>query len=287
MSVKTKVIILSMATASLIFYQNCSQNFESSTVKSAQAYCLLGFRSRCRRWLVFYKLLSGGLVSSDQGMTWQKLSPSPSAGFHHPMVERLSENRLAMIGLSTGTNILGISLDGGLSWSTPPTLQVPWLKAIKEGNGRMVALGYLAPTSGTPVSYSAVSLDQGKTWTIQQHSEFSANWANLLFTGTQFIAWSSGKRWHSNDGVTWASSNVMIGTTPSAFGGPTAYNPTTKTFARILGGWGNNYARQKAYRSLDGIIWHELSSTAFKGGHPIRKMINAQMDTAYCPVTGL
>ncbi len=236
---------------------------------------------------LLFLLWNGGIISANQGDTWQTFAMQPSKGFDHPSVEKIADNRLAMIGRASGVNKVGISLDGGLTWNLPATLQVTWLKSIIEGNGRMVGIGYLEPMGLPPVSYSAISTDQGATWMIREQTGLNANWGHLIFDGSRFVTWSSGKRWHSTDGLSWTSSAVMIGDRASNFSGPTAFNPTTGTYARILGGWGNNYARQKAYRSGDGIIWQELPASAFNGGHPVGEMIHGQMDTAFCQGSGM
>lgn len=228
----------------------------------------------------------GGVFSDDLGETWQSFVTSPMKDFDHPWLTRM-RRKIAMIGRPTGTNKVSISLDAGKTWNLVMQLQSEkWIKNMEEGKDRMVAVGYLEPTGLPVISYSAISLDQGATWTIKEQTGLSANWENLIFDGNQFITWSSGKRWHSPDGLAWTSSNVMIGDKLSNFTGPTAFNPETKTFARILGGWGNNYSKQKAYRSADGIVWEELPSTAFKGGHPIRSLVHGKMDAAYCQGEG-
>jgi hypothetical protein len=227
-------------------------------------------------------LWKGGLLSGDLGTTWQSYTNPPMRGFDHPSVTRLND-KFVLIGRSSGTNKIGISLDQGLTWSLPPGIQVEGVKSIEEGGGRMVAIGFREPT-GLPVeSFSAVSLDNGQTWAIKQQTGLAVEWSQLIYDGQKFVAFGSGKRWTSVDGVNWDGISMVVpGLNPLYFSGPTAYNPATGTYARITSRWGNFYDKQKAYRSADGITWELLPATAFKGGHPIRDMTLGQMDEAYC-----
>ena len=65
--------------------------------------------------------------------------------------------------------------------------------------------------------------------------------------------------------------------------GPISFDPSMGTYVLILGVWGNFYDKQKAFRSTDGgLTWQTLSTTAFRGGHPINDITLGEMEQAYC-----
>lgn len=221
----------------------------------------------------------GGGLSLNQGMTWQRYAVSPIDGaLDHPQLLRVG-NKFALLGRDTGAVRFSLSLDQGVNWIRPASLQVDWLKDIEEGNGRMVVVGY-----SNSVSYSAISTDNGLTWTARTQTAMNgARLEYLVFTGTQFVSWGAGKRWTSADGLTWIAANMNVeNLNPDWMEGQVAYNPTTGTYVRIHDSWNGYYGMQKAYRSSDGITWQMVPPTAFKGGHPIRNMVLGKMEPRFC-----
>ncbi|MBY0384734.1 hypothetical protein K2X05_06205, partial [bacterium] len=107
---------------------------------------------------------------------------------------------------------------------------------------------------------------------------------SIVFNGTNFIGWGDGKVYLSSDGLTWMQSAMQLNgmAAPWWIEGPISFNPRTGTYVLITSVWGNFYAKQKAYRSKDGVRWDELSATAFKGGHPLGHAVLGQVDSSSC-----
>jgi len=119
------------------------------------------------------------------------------------------------------------------------------------------------------------------TWTGQELLPGKSWAANVVFNGKEFVNWSDGKRYVSDDGVKWTETPMTTGSFNSkVWEGNVAVNPRTGTYVAILSVWGNNYEKQKAYRSRDRITWEELDAEHFQGGHPIGKIILAWMSRA-------
>lgn len=222
-----------------------------------------------------------GVVSPDFGTTWQNHPNSPRQNFSHPWIKR-SSDIIAMIGRAGGVNKIGFSMNGGRTWNMPATLQnEQWIRTFEVGAGRLVLVGY----AGSPaVSYSAISDNNGATWTIRAQTGISAEWEDLFYDGTKFVTFASGRRWISTNGLDWTSVPVTVaGMNAASVHGPISFDPSTGTYVRILGNWGSFYDRQKAFRSTDGgLTWQTLSATAFRGGHPIRDIKLGEMEAVYC-----
>ena len=223
-----------------------------------------------------------GIVSPDLGVTWQNHPNSPKQNFAHPWIKR-SGDVIAMIGRPTGTNKISFSLNGGRNWSLPAVLQnEQWIKTFVEGAGRLVVVGYLDTTP--VVSYAAISDNNGVSWTIRQQSGILAQWEDVFYDGAKFVTFASGRRYVSTNGLDWTSVPFTVaGMNAASMRGPISFDPSTGTYVVILGVWGNFYDKQKAFRSTDGgLTWQTLSSTAFRGGHPIRDITLGEMEAVYC-----
>jgi hypothetical protein len=222
-----------------------------------------------------------GIVSPDLGVTWQNHPNSPKRNFEHPWIVR-SGDVIAMIGRPTGANKISFSFNGGRNWSLPAALQSErWIKTFVEGAGRLVVVGH---SENPTVSYSAISDNNGASWMIRQQGGIAAPWTDVFYDGTRFVTFASGRRYVSNNGLDWTSAPLTVaGMSAASFEGPISFDPSTGTYVRILGVWGNFYDRQKAFRSTDGgLTWQTLSATAFRGGHPIRDITLGVMEEAYC-----
>ena len=89
-----------------------------------------------------------------------------------------------------------------------------------------------------------------------------------LWTGTEFWVYSGAKLFKSPDGQAWTSldiepKNIAIG--------PVARSPSG-TLVAANDGWMVWYEKQQFFRSIDGVHWELLPTTAFTGSHPINYM---------------
>jgi hypothetical protein len=130
------------------------------------------------------------------------------------------------------------------------------------------------------------STDNGLTWSSTSIPSVSME-SRLLWTGSQFIAWSNGKVHRSPDGATWTSTptqrRVNGAINGSVMVGPVAVSPQG-TFAAVRGGWQTWYEQQRFYRSTDGVVWDELPDPAYTKGHPMTQMVwGLARKSAVCP----
>ncbi len=251
-----------------------SQNaFQWQTLRNVQGNGLTFINN------VLYVNASGGLRSTDMGTTLVSVASGGLQNISFPKVSRVS-NFMIAVGRNDGPTRFAISRDQGLSWSYPSSMQVTWIKKMVASNNRMVIIGH----NGSATSYSATSTDNGITWTVREQPMRDLYWEQLIFDGEKFISWGNGQRWISFDGLNWMGQAFSVeNLTGQPFNGPIEYNPLTKTTVMITSNWGNYYNRQKAYRSIDGgLSWSLLSSTAYRGGHPIAAIVYGEVDSSIC-----
>ena len=124
--------------------------------------------------------------------------------------------------LSGGTSCLARSTDG-VTWTNPTIGTQIGVYSLSYGNGVWVAAG----SDGSLVSpqfASAVSSDNGVTWTSTIHSSFgSGSFQSLVFANGAFFASSSTSGvFKSTDGITWVQqSSLPAGIVDFAFGNQT------------------------------------------------------------------
>lgn len=228
---------------------------------------------------ILYVNWQNGFRSSDGGVTLVPVSTGGLQNLSFPRVRRVGSLMVA-VGRNDSSQRFAISRDQGLSWSSPATMQVPWIKKVVSGGNRLVVIGH----NNSAVSYSATSTDNGVTWTLREQTMRDLYWEQLVFDGEKFISWGNGQRWISFDGLNWMGQAFTVqNLSGQPFNGPIAYNPVTKSLSMITNNWGNYYSRQKAYRSIDGgLTWSLLPTAAFRGGHPIAEMIYGEVDRSVC-----
>jgi hypothetical protein len=123
-----------------------------------------------------------------------------------------------MVG-QTGTGSARRSTDEGATWANitlPSTFSNAW-RDVAYGDGKWIAV---AAYTGGSNAQSAVSTNNGNTWTAVNLGQFEYN--EIVYTGNYFVttALASGRIAYSTDGTSWTT-NSNIGTP----GGHIAYNP--------------------------------------------------------------
>lgn len=189
----------------------------------------------------------------------------------NPLVTTVGDKVFAF-GRAQGAVDLAISRDGGMSFNSVSGFNGDWAGSFVEANGVIVALA----KENLP-GVVARSVDDGRTWVSIRIAGLSERWSsNIVHNGSQFVAWAQNRRWVSSDGVAWTSTPLSS----VSWSGVVAYNPKTATYVAIDSD--ENYANQHAYRSKDGIVWSQLDSAHFRGGHPIRKVIVGEIESSSC-----
>jgi hypothetical protein len=221
-----------------------------------------------------------GFLSNDQGLTWINNNMNPLQGFDHAKTYR-TQDKIVSMGNANGSKTFALSADGGKNWQYPATLQVGWLRKVVHGAANQIVVIGVLETSN--VGYSAVSLDDGLTWIIKQQGQ-GLDWNNLHYAKNKFVSWANDKFWQSSDGLNWTATNIIVdeNVNKKLPYGISSYNPATGTFVFISNVWAGYYDKQKAYRSTDGIHWYELSTSNFKGGHPLNDIVLGKIETKYC-----
>jgi len=103
----------------------------------------------------------------------------------------------------------------------------------------------------------------GESWTFAQVAERFTS--PPLWTGTAFWIYAGAQRFSSADGQNWVSEdtepkNIAIGALARSDSG---------TLVAANDGWQVWYEKQQFFRSVDGLKWELLPTTAFTGSHPI------------------
>jgi len=188
-----------------------------------------------------------------------------------------------LVSAGDGANIdFAYSRDRGATWAhaTQPdgsSIAACGAAAPVEGNGVFVTLRNDA--AGTTICRST---DSGRTWTVTTDSNMHVDTAPL-WTGSEFMAWETGRVYRSADGATWTGAD-----TQTRFEGALSRGPTigpiamssSGTFVSVRGGWQTWYEQQRFYRSTDGVVWEQLPDAAYEKGHPMTEIIFGLAETS-------
>ncbi|MCM8542730.1 MAG: glycoside hydrolase [Lentisphaeraceae bacterium] len=212
--------------------------------------------------------------STNQGKSWTELKDDLRMD-GHPFIKSAGGKLFAT---ARGDGQFKMSNDAGKTWKLLPDVKAGWTDSIVEGNGILVSTGTRREKDKPDMAYTARSTDGGLTWIGQELIQGKRWSANIVFNGKEFVNWADGKCYKSEDGIKWEGKKMSTGSFNSKYwGANVSVNPKTGTYVAILNVWGNHYEKQKAYRSKNGIKWLELKNDKFKGGHPIGKIILAQI----------
>lgn len=205
------------------------------------------------------------LSSIDSGVSFTKL-PNPGLGFTNGRATAYVNN--VFLGLSD--NGMALSTDLGKTWkinkSAGACTSGVGNKGIAGGGGTIV----LVKENG---SYCR-STDGGATFTSGQIG--TGPLSQVIWTGNEFMVWGGGRRFSSQDGLTWQTAalvpaNVKI----------TAVARSNKgTFVSVQQSWNAWYEKQTFLRSDDGLNWQRLPAGAFNGSHPIEYIVYGNVATS-------
>ena len=212
------------------------------------------------------KVLAGARnprISAD-GVAWTELAEVPLDIWNIREVAFAPHEggRFVLVGNDGAVRQIAVSSNDGASWDlpkVPDACDVSFYRAggIAHGNGVLLV------TDGG--AHVCRSVDGGATWTAGDLG--GGIESQLLWTGKEFMGWGGGTLRRSADGVSWTaqaiSPNVNIGSAAVSDDG---------VFVAVGGGWDTWYAKQKFFRSDDGVTWQELAAGSFVGSHPITAM---------------
>ena len=229
--------------------------------------------------------------SDDLGLTWQTngtIDVSNGANTIWNVRGGVAGGGVFLVTAQDGTNFdFQFSNDRGVSWQRP-TLQA---------GGRVDLCGAGHPAYGGGVFVTTTWSQAMNATVVCRSSDGAATWTSTtltdniesrtLWTGTEFLAWSSGKVHRSPDGITWTSTNTQTRSNAGLSGGPNIGAVARNehgTFVGVKGGWQVWYEQQRFYRSTDGVVWDELAPGQYKQGHPVTAMVAGFASrSATCP----
>ncbi len=206
--------------------------------------------------------------STDFGDTWVEGGESMLSVFN---VRRagFGDGRFVMVGEDGGMRDVVLSDDLGVSWRHAESMPSACGASVQTRGGIVAGGGTTLILGGDGVACASTD---GQTFVESSiGTEVSSQ---LVWNGTEFVAWSRGQVHRSADGVTWNSSDMSPGGITL---GAVAYGDGS--YVGVRGGWQVWYEDQVFYRSSDGTNWAEAD--AFVGSHPIRFMAYGQ--AARCP----
>jgi photosystem II stability/assembly factor-like uncharacterized protein len=222
-------------------------------------------------------------MSTDDGKTFTSIPASMHADFDVHGLTRVGDT---IIAIANGGGAILLTSDGGKTWSKPDAFPLDG-GAVSESSfargpsGSIVAVGAKVVKDQPTVAFALRSTDGGKTWTRKElftSADGSGSFRQLVFTGSELVTFSDGQKWSSADGVAWSSKPVVTGLAVQE--GPVAW--ANGTFVSIRAAWDNFYEKQRAFRSADGITWEQLDAAHFKGGHPLSRIVVAEVDANVC-----
>ncbi|MEM7135675.1 MAG: hypothetical protein AAF500_03800 [Myxococcota bacterium] len=200
--------------------------------------------------------------SDDQGSTWDD---SGSTALNVWNVRRAgfvpSHGGRFLMAASDSSAEITVSADGD-DWSLPTSIPSSCGGGMQTdggfayGNGTIVAIG--------SDSIACRSTDGGATWTSTTIGGTITS--QIVWNGSEFMVWGSGKLYRSMNGSSWSSMNTSPGNLRL---GPVAVS-NDGTLVAVRGGWQVWYGDQEFYRSTDGVNWQTLAAGQFVGSHPIR-----------------
>jgi len=194
--------------------------------------------------------------SDDLGQTWHDTASVPLDGWNVRSAGYGGGTFYMAASGSNGNEM--VYSDDGVSWSKPESAPAGCGGggSFAYGNGIMI---WMNGSSGAP----CVTSDNGRNWTQNNIGE---NASSVVFNGTHFMVWQSGKRHRSADGVNWTTTDMN----PNLSLEHAAVADDGSAYVGVKQSWGNYYDQQEFYYSSDGINWTESSS--YTGGHPVRSM---------------
>jgi hypothetical protein len=156
-----------------------------------------------------------------------------------------------------------ISSDGGATYQHPTTLPDEcrgYSQGMASGNGV-----WLQAWGGTGTICR--STDGGDNWSAVQPFGDAGELSNVVFNGSEFVAYTGTTGYRSTDGETWTSfeANVSVNRI--------AYSSATGTYVMVDQSWDGQPGSQRFYRSADGVTWDELEAGAFVDSHPIAHVL--------------
>lgn len=232
------------------------------------------------------------------GSGWQAAYYSANAAAATPAITG-AQDISGLLGGSTGTirNVSYQSFGGGRFILIPDDGAGMRKIAVSRDLGRTYTLGTMANdmcasritdvVSGGDIivgisdetGWACRSIDGGATWTGKQISTDGLS-RQLIWNGSQFLAYGGGSGYRSADGDTWTK--FTLSPANLRFGAMARSGVTGTIVASTP--YGTDYTAQKFYRSGDGVTWQTLAAGTFVGSHLIEHMsFGVGLHSTACP----
>ncbi len=203
--------------------------------------------------------------SDDQGTSWSDAGPSGVSlwNVRHGNFLPYAEGRFIMAAEDGGSTEVVLSNEGR-TWWQPDSIPGECGAGVARQGGTAYGNGNIVMVGSNGVACR--SGDGGKTWSSTKFTD-SVN-SQVVWNGQAFMVWSSDTLFRSPNGQSWTETR----TSPAGLKlGPVAVSDKG-TFIGANAGWNTAYENQRFYRSVDGVSWETLPSSAFMGSHPIQFM---------------
>jgi len=220
----------------------------------------------------------GSRFSVDDGLTWSTARTIPFRGADGSTIWNARGS-----GAGHGVFIVTAN-DAALFDLQVSSDALTWTRGVLTDGGRADSCGSGSPVFGASkhlllrgTGALCISADDGLTWAPGAIPNVNGSVARLLWTGSEFLAWSTGRLHRSTDGLSWTNQNAVVvrpdgGMAPLSSLGPVRRS-ASGTFVSATG----SYETQAFFRSTDGLVWHQLPPGAFVPGHPVTHFVHTQV----------
>ncbi len=217
---------------------------------------------------------NSGLVSSDDGATWNPAGPVLSIPYNQRQTFfiRSGGGRFVSLSDSSGVGDIMISKNNGASFEHPTVLPTGC------GNGSYAQSNQVVMVMSQQL---CVSVDSGDSWLPTTPPSGTRG---LLFNGVEFRTYGRGHFLKTPDYmVVWTRTNLMVDgqAAPNLDLKDVTYQPDWGRYSGHTQSWQNWYEDTQFYYSDDGIDWHRVAKEnglAPMAPHPIRAVTSGYLE---------
>jgi hypothetical protein len=207
----------------------------------------------------FYNWDQGAFYTSTTGTSWTKASsgalmPAFDYAKYGP-VKNINSKRIFALPVADPNNNSSqvyVSDNEGVTWQTknlPHNLQ--WRGVATNNNGVVIATG--ATSRGSALNRSAISIDDGNTWTdmTPRKSFYTETMQYIPRLGLFIGGYTTSLSWSFDNGLTWANKSLHL----DGNGYVGKIIDTGTQLVMLCAGTGNNRKANFIRTSTDGVNW--------------------------------